>query len=69
MGYLISKPSLQKISSGIEPIAGGIRKFKTFPKVIGPKKNALVWLEFELITFDGRVQYLSHYVTGTLPMY
>ena len=37
----------------------------TFLKVISPKVNVIVWLEFELTYFEADVQYFRHYATMT----
>ena len=41
-----------------------MKAIHTFPKVISPKVNIMVRLEFELTYFKATVQYISHYATG-----
>ena len=49
MGYLISKPVLEKNSNGaIYTITGGMMGFNAFPMDISLKVNVIVHLEFEL---------------------
>ena len=64
VGYFMSKPVSQKISSDIiSPIAGGIRDFN-FPKGICPKVNVITRVEYEL-TYDSAVHHFNHYTTRT----
>ena len=43
------------------PIAGGDKGERTFPKGISPKVNVIARLEFELAYFEAAVQRFSHY--------
>ena len=48
----------------IQPIAGGMKGFNTFPKGISPKVSVLARLKFEIACFKA-VQHVSHKDTGT----
>ena len=65
MGYLKSKPSLQKNNSGIH--STGNNKVLAFPKSFSPKGNVIARLVFELAYYGVAVQYVSYNVTRTLP--
>ena len=59
MGYLM--PKKKKSSGAIQPIVGGNKGSRSFPKDIRPKMNVIAPLEFEPAYYDVVTPSVSYY--------